>query len=136
MKTVKIGDTVNWKGCFGMDAPRAAKVVSMELTDYPRAKYGKVVNEVTAEQIAENRVLFTLDNNHWCYSEQIEIIDQQKDTIKKVTKDNLSELANVLMNYQMQIPTKYGLKRKEGIIDMIKSYVKNFMTTEDIAKYF
>ena len=73
MKTVKIGDVVNWKGCFGLDAPRSAKVVSMELTQFPREKYGNTIYTATADQVASNRVLFTLDNGHWCYSEQIEI---------------------------------------------------------------
>lgn len=74
MQTIKIGDTVHWRGCFGMNAPMSAKVVCMELTEYPRSKNGVEVDEVTVDMVAKNRVLFTLDNNHWAYSEQIEII--------------------------------------------------------------
>ena len=73
MKTVKIGDTVRWKGGFGMNSPMDVKVVKMELTEYPRHKYGTAVDEVTIDQIAENRVVFDLDNGRWAYSSQIEI---------------------------------------------------------------
>lgn len=69
---VKIGDPVKWKGCFGMDAPRTAHVLEMQVTDHPRGKYGKDVTEVDVELIRQNRVCFVLDNNHWAYSEQIE----------------------------------------------------------------
>lgn len=69
---VKIGDAVKWKGAFGMDAPRTVHVVEMEVTDTPRSKYGKQVTEVDVELIKKNRVLFTLDNGTWAYSEQIE----------------------------------------------------------------
>jgi hypothetical protein len=76
MRTVKIGDTVNWKGCFGMNAPLSVKVVAMELTEFPRSKYGVEVDEVTADMVAKNRVIFTLDNSHWAYADQVEIIEQ------------------------------------------------------------
>lgn len=73
MKTIKIGDTVVWKGCFGLNAPLSAKVTGMELTAFPRCKYGHKVKEVSLEAVKANLVVFSLDNGHWAYSEQIEV---------------------------------------------------------------
>ena len=70
---VKIGDTVKWRGSFGMDAPKSAVVSGLTITDYPRDKDGIDVDEVDSSLIAENRVLFELENGHWAYSEQIEL---------------------------------------------------------------
>jgi hypothetical protein len=69
--TIKIGDTVTFRGAFGTAAPARAKVESMELTDFPREKYGDDVAEVTIEQVRANRVVFSLDCGNWCYSDQI-----------------------------------------------------------------
>jgi hypothetical protein len=68
---VRIGDNVKWRGCFGMDAPRSAVVTGLEITDAPRTKYGREVEEASWELVRQNRVLFTLDNGHWAYGEQI-----------------------------------------------------------------
>ena len=78
VKTVKVGDTVMWSGCFGMEEPKEAKVVSMEITEDPRCKYGEPANEVDVQLIKENRVNFVLDNNHWSYAEQITPMEQKK----------------------------------------------------------
>jgi hypothetical protein len=71
MDTVKVGDTVLWKGAFGMQPAQKAKVVMMELTPGPRQKYGEDVEKVSWDMVHQNRVLFTLDNGHWAYSDQI-----------------------------------------------------------------
>lgn len=67
---IRIGDTIRYKGCFGMDAPRYATVTGLTLTEYPRDKYGDEVTQVTRNQVRENRVCFSLGNS-WCYSEQV-----------------------------------------------------------------
>lgn len=69
--TVKIGDTVMWRGDFGRGKPEPVKVVGMELTETPRAKYGVSVDEALWSSVKTNRVIFTLDNNKWAYGEQI-----------------------------------------------------------------
>jgi len=71
MDTVKVGDTVLWRGAFGSAPAQKAKVVDMELTAGPRQKYGDTVEEAPWKAVLENRVLFTLDNGHWAYSDQI-----------------------------------------------------------------
>lgn len=70
-KKIKIGDTVEWRGAFGMQEPKPAKVIGMEVTEWPRDKYGETVEEADWKLVQQNRVLFTLDNGHWAYSEQI-----------------------------------------------------------------
>lgn len=71
MSKLKIGDTVSWRGGFGMEDPMPAIVIAMEVTDEPRDKYGSTVDEVDWHIVEENRVVFTLDNGHWAYGEQI-----------------------------------------------------------------
>ena len=70
--SIKIGDDVKWRGCFGMDAARTATVTGMEITDLPRQKYGKKVNAVPVSLVRANRVVFNLSNGHWAYADQIE----------------------------------------------------------------
>lgn len=69
--TIKVGDKVNWKGCFGMFASAVVKVVGMEVTEHPRDKYGEKVEEADVSLVHQNRVVFTLDNEKWAYSDQI-----------------------------------------------------------------
>lgn len=68
---LKVGDTVQWRGCWGRDAAVPAVIDHMEITDEPRRKYGEVAAEVPIELVQANRVVFGLTNGHWCYSEQI-----------------------------------------------------------------
>ena len=70
---IKIGDNVMWRGCWGTSPPKLAKVTGIELTDAPEEKYGTNVNEVDINIVKENRVVFHLDNNKWCYGFQVEI---------------------------------------------------------------
>lgn len=70
-RSIKVDDTVTYRPAWGMDAPVAVKVLGMEVTQFPREKYGKEVDEVSYGLVQQNRVLFTLDNGHWCYANQI-----------------------------------------------------------------
>jgi hypothetical protein len=72
-ETIKIGDSVVWRGGFGQDMALSATVKGMALTEEPREKYGESVDEVDLYSVRENRVVFDLDNGHWCYSEQIDL---------------------------------------------------------------
>ena len=62
--TVKVGDKVMWRGCFGSDAPRIAVVEWTEITAAPRMKDGKEAEEAPWTLVRDNRVLFGLDNEH------------------------------------------------------------------------
>lgn len=68
---LRIGDIVLWRGDFGMAEPKESVITDMEITEEPRAKYGKSVKVVRWEYVKENRVLFHFDNRHWAYSDQI-----------------------------------------------------------------
>lgn len=66
---IRIGDTVMWRGCFGMERAKKAKVVSIQLCAYEGDKYGDDVDEIDWKDI--RRSVFDLDNGHWCYGDQI-----------------------------------------------------------------
>lgn len=69
MATLKVGDEVLWRGGFGMDAPRKAKVEGIEITRGD--KYGDPVDEVEWSEVYGRNVTVDLDNDHWAYAEQI-----------------------------------------------------------------
>lgn len=68
---LRIGDVVEWRGCFGTAAPASARVRGLEVTEGPRQKYGVEVDSVSWDVVRENRVVVSLDNQHWAYGEQI-----------------------------------------------------------------
>ena len=67
----KIGDTVRYRGGFGLDNPKEATITGMTLSEEPHDKYGEEVEECTRGQVRMDRVCFSLSDNHWCYSSQI-----------------------------------------------------------------
>lgn len=71
MRTVSIGDSIEYKSYFGAGSNCYATVRGMELTEHPRAKYGKSIDTAQHQDIIDNRVVFTLSDNHWIYSEQL-----------------------------------------------------------------
>jgi len=76
--TIKVGDRVMWRGSFGSNYPRPATVCGITVTDWPREKYGQDRDEASLELVAANRVIFSLTNGHWCYSEQIDMVRTKK----------------------------------------------------------
>ena len=70
-RSVQVGDTILYRPAWGMFDPTAVKVTAMETTEFPRQKYGAPATEVSYGMIRQNRVLFTLDNGHWCYAQQV-----------------------------------------------------------------
>ena len=72
MKLIHIDDYVSYRPGFGADAPRPAKVQGLTLTKEPRDKYGVDAKKVSVDEIIENRVVFSLDDGHWAYSDQID----------------------------------------------------------------
>ena len=62
MKTLKVGDEVMWRGGFGSDAPRKAKVVGIELCRSGE-KYGEPRESVDSSK--KDRIVVDLDNGHW-----------------------------------------------------------------------
>jgi len=69
MGTLKIGDEVIWRGSWGSDAPKRAKVEAIEITG--GGKYGKPVDEVEWSEVRDRNITVDLDNGHWAYASQI-----------------------------------------------------------------
>lgn len=69
---IKIGDTIRWRGAFGYDDPKTAKIIYLELCENEHEKYGVPVEFISIKD--KNRTIFDLDNGHWAYGSQIEII--------------------------------------------------------------
>ena len=68
-KTLKTGMAVMYRPCFGMDAPKRAVVLSMELCEDEHEKYGEPVDEVPADDVY--RCCIVLDDEHWAYGYQV-----------------------------------------------------------------
>ena len=71
---LKVGDTVMWRGCFGMDAAKPVKVTHMEITPRPREKYGTEVRAAFWSQ--KDYLVVTLDTGNWAYGEQLSPIPE------------------------------------------------------------
>lgn len=69
---IQVGDTVMWRGSFGREAAREAKVTSIEFCTYKREKYGTPVDSIRFAD--KDYGLFILDNGHWAYGEQIDSV--------------------------------------------------------------
>ena len=69
--TLRVGDPVMWKGSWNTQPAERAVVTGLQVTDHPREKYGEEVESVSWALVDANRVLFSLDNGHWAYGDQI-----------------------------------------------------------------
>ena len=69
MAKLKIGDEVFWRGGFGSEPKKKAKVIGIEVTN--GGKYGDDVEEVDWSKVKGRNVVVDLDNDHWAYAEQI-----------------------------------------------------------------
>ena len=68
---LKIGDTVAWRHAWGTGSVADAVVTGLDVTFYPREKYGDPADEVSWDLVQQNRVVVTLSNSHWAYGSQI-----------------------------------------------------------------
>jgi len=71
--TIKEGDVVIWRGGWGTQSPKKAIVVRMELCENEREKYGELIDAIDLKD--KNRAVFSLDNGHWAYGYQIEVVE-------------------------------------------------------------
>jgi hypothetical protein len=71
-KILKVGDEVMWRGSFGNDAPKKARVEGIEVCP-SGSKYGDQVEEVEWSKCGRN-VVVDLDNGTWAYGTQIKPI--------------------------------------------------------------
>ena len=80
-ETVKVGMTVEYRGCFGNGPVTTAKIESIDLCEDEHEKYGESVTEVDPSDL--HRCCVSLDDNHWCYGYQIDTIVGFEDDDKK-----------------------------------------------------
>jgi len=69
MKKLKIGDTVRWKGDFGMASSKDAIVQA--ITKITSGKDGNEVESVLWEKFVDRKYIVDLDNDHWAWASQI-----------------------------------------------------------------
>jgi hypothetical protein len=64
---LKIGDSVNWSGCYGKDLPQVAIVESIDIN-------GVAKDKIRWNHVIGREVIIDLTNNHWAYGFQISAI--------------------------------------------------------------
>lgn len=88
-----VGDRVLWRGGFGADEAKVARVVAIERCASPRSKYGERVPEV--EWDLREYLNVTLDDGSWAYGDQIEPYDvalRFRATVERWSKPQLDAL--------------------------------------------
>lgn len=78
-KVIRVGDSVSWRGSWGSQPPKLAQVIHIEKTENEREKYGYAVNEVAVEE--KNYAVFSLNNGHWAYGDQIQPIENEPEVL-------------------------------------------------------
>jgi hypothetical protein len=70
-KFLEVGDTVSWRGSWGRDLPKDAKVVNIEVNC--TTSMGAEVRGVIWSKVkkAGRSIIVELDNGHWAYANQI-----------------------------------------------------------------
>ena len=80
--TIRIGDTVMWRGTFVNKKPTPAVVSELTLTEFENEKQGIQVDAVYKRDVRDGRVLFGLKDDEfhqlWCYSYQIVLDNDEK----------------------------------------------------------
>ncbi len=69
---LRVGNKVMWRGCFGGDEPKEAKVTMIEICATGQKEGGYEVSSVKWDTVTKTRtVIVVLDNGHWAYGKQI-----------------------------------------------------------------
>ncbi len=71
MTTYRVGDTVVYRGNFGLGYHRTAKIERIELCEGWSTKYGRLVSSVDDSDLKYGGVVFDLNDEHWCRGPQI-----------------------------------------------------------------
>jgi hypothetical protein len=65
---IRVGSAVIYRPVWGSAPATTARVVAIEVTEYPNQKYGVDVDAVHLD----SHYVLSLDNNHWCYSTAVD----------------------------------------------------------------
>jgi hypothetical protein len=76
MRSLKVGDTVNWYRGFGLQAPIQAVVTRIEIREHLGEDRGAPVEEADWDTV-KKRAIVDLDNGKWAHGYQIEPLPDQ-----------------------------------------------------------
>ena len=79
MNDLKIGDTVLWRGGFGLDPAREVIVEGIELIAEAGSKYGTPVQAAPWHHLTGRHAVISLNNQHWAYGCQISPLTRRED---------------------------------------------------------
>ena len=68
---LRVGDAVLWRGAWGFEEPKTARVAVIELVERGQKNGGVPVDAVPWSAVPDH-VVVTLDNNHWAYGRQLQ----------------------------------------------------------------
>ena len=74
MKKINVGDKVNYRGCWGLEAPKEATITDIKLCREERSKYGRFVNSCAVTSM--RKCVFFFDDEHWAYGVDVYLILQ------------------------------------------------------------
>ncbi len=78
MARVKVGQTVNWKGGFGTEPVKEAKITVMTLCAKGQ-KFGREVKSADWDTVLgknKMQIIVELENGHWAYGNQLSPIQK------------------------------------------------------------
>lgn len=79
-KVIKVGSRVMYRGCFGVDPAKEAKIESITKALEKRSKYGCSTKSIDWDE--KEYGCFILSDGHWCYGEQIvDLLDEENEEI-------------------------------------------------------
>lgn len=79
-KVIKVGSRVMYRGCFGVDPAKEAKIESITKSLEKRSKYGCSTKSIDWDE--KEYGCFILSDGHWCYGEQIvDLLDDENEEI-------------------------------------------------------
>ena len=75
---LEVGDSVLWRGAWGTEPERVAKVTKIQINEANGSKYGEHVQSVGWDTVVERKVIVSLDirdttlgHTHWAWADQI-----------------------------------------------------------------
>ena len=79
-KVIKVGSRVMYRGCFGVDPAKEAKIESRTKALEKRSKDGRSTKSIDWDE--KEYGCFILSDGHWCYGEQIvDLLDEENEEI-------------------------------------------------------
>ena len=79
-KVIKVGSRVMYRGCFGVDPAKEAKIESITKALEKRSKYGCSTKSIDWDE--KEYGCFILSDGHWRYGEQIvDLLDEENEEI-------------------------------------------------------